>query len=111
MAPNPLSETLLGKRSSTDAGFDAGFDAPVATKKQHYHHQHNIRWKDKLSVPAAFNQSDEAIQNELSRSIALVLEAVGFERADPVALESFRALVEECKRSSQYSSPYSELIL
>ena len=36
----------------------------------------------------------------LTRSIALALEAVGFESADPVAVESFRAETEECTAQS-----------
>jgi hypothetical protein len=37
-----------------------------------------------------------AIDQLLSRSISLVLSHDGMEMADPVALESFRAQVEEC---------------
>ena len=37
------------------------------------------------------------IQSLLTRSVSLALEVVGFEFADPVAIESFRADVQECK--------------
>lgn len=85
------------KRSSFDAGFDADFDAPMPKQRRHHIQHHRIRWRQAVEGEAATTcQDNEAIQSLLSRSIGLALEAVGFERADPVAIESFRAAAEQC---------------
>ena len=83
------------KRTSTDAGFNA----PAFSKSRLM----SIRQHSPLFGQAITDrylgvcQDNELIQSLLSSSIARVLEAVGFEEANPVAVESFRAAVEECK--------------
>ncbi len=82
------------KRNSTTANFDL-----PPTKKQCFRHgrHHKLTWRPDESIrhqlPA---QDEESAQTMLTRSIALALEAVGFQGADPVAIESFRAETEEC---------------
>ena len=99
MAPNPLEDRQTVKRSS----HDAGFDTTAPNKKQRYHHQHFLHWKQDASVSAAFDLDSECISQQLVRSIGLVCEAVGFEASDAGTLESFRALAEECKEQSPFS--------
>ncbi len=82
------------KRNSTTANFDL-----PPTKKQHFRHgrHHKLTWRPDEAIrrrlPA---QDEESAQALLTRSIALALEAVGFQGADSVAIESFRAETEEC---------------
>ena len=85
------------KRTSTDAGHDT-----PAPSKHHiatsYHH-HSLHWRQELpaGISSGVCQDEAVIQSLLAHSIVLALESVGFQLADPVALESFRADVEECK--------------
>ena len=99
MAPIFPDDAHMLKRSSSAAGLDL-----PQSKKQLRHH--GLRWRQELPGPldAPF-QDDEAVQALLTRSIGLALEAVGFESADPVAVESFRALAEECKSMRTYRLP------
>ena len=91
MAPVSLEVPHSLKRTATDAGHHE----PAPSKRRVHH---SIRWQqDTAGLSIATSQDDELIQSLLSRSIVLALEAVGFERADPVAIESFRAEVEECR--------------
>ena len=64
--------------------------------KRHYHHHHEIRGKQQSQLAAVDHDSD-GLDRQLSGSISLVLEAVGFEGADPEALESFSLSVRECE--------------
>jgi hypothetical protein len=85
---------MVVKRTSTEAGFDVS--VPGKQRLIHSYH-HKLHWKQQVSGEAArICQHDAVIQLQLLRAISLALEAVGFEHADPVALESFRAEVEEC---------------
>ena len=94
MVPVALDSSFSKKRSSSDAGFDTVYPSKLRVK----HHQ--LHWKQpEAKYEDSFCQDEEAIQKVLSRSIGLALEVVGFERADPVALESFRLLTEECVSS------------
>lgn len=73
---------------------DAGYHEPAPSKRRIHH---SLHWQqDTAGLSVATCQDDELIQSLLSRSIVLALKAVGFEQADPVAVESFRAEVEEC---------------
>jgi hypothetical protein len=42
-------------------------------------------------------QDERAFQTQLERSLSLILAAEGFDGATPAAMESFRALTEQCK--------------
>jgi len=94
MAPLTVDDVCSQKRNSTTANFHL-----PPTKKQHLRHgrHHKLTWRPdetiRRQLPA---QDEESVQTLLRRSIALVLEAVGFQGADPVAIESFRAETEEC---------------
>lgn len=77
----------------------ADLDAPVAKKRcTGLVHHHRLKWSLDRTGPLFLPcQDEEVIQSLLTRSISLALEAVGFDAVDPVAIESFRAEVEECK--------------
>ena len=80
----------------------ADLDTPAAKKHcSGLAHHHKPKWNLK-TTGLLFSpiQDEEVIQSLLTRSISLALEAVGFEAAEAVAIESFRAEVEECKRVS-----------
>lgn len=63
------------------------------------HHSTNHRQEG--AVESLAGSQDEAFfQAQLQRSISLALSAVGFDAVNPIALEAFRAEVEECKSSS-----------
>ena len=91
MAPVvPLDAPMLKRSSST-----AGLDVPPSKKQLHHH---GLKWRQDL--PDHFEpplQDGEAVHSLLTRALGLALEAVGFEGAEPIAMESFRALAEECK--------------
>ncbi|KAL8805037.1 MAG: hypothetical protein Q9223_005436 [Gallowayella weberi] len=73
------------------------FDIPTAKKRNlaTSHHSSTARYSHGLKLEElAFNGNEEA-ELLLTRSIGLALEAVGFEAAEPLALESFRLAVEE----------------
>lgn len=96
MAPMAINAPSFKRTSTT-----AEFEFPVAKKQNRgtWHH-HKPTWN--LESSRRFNapcQDDKAIQSLLSRSIGLALDAVGFEAAESIALESFRAQVEECTSS------------
>ncbi|KAI9813657.1 MAG: hypothetical protein M1827_003728 [Pycnora praestabilis] len=59
-------------------------------------HRHHIQYKQSLNKEAASVLADDIVpQNLLTRALSLALQEVGFEGAEPVALEMFRAQVEE----------------
>ena len=80
----------------------ADLDVPLAKKRcpGHVHH-HKPRWNP-VSNGEMFSpcQDEAVVQSLLTRAISLALEAVGFGAADPVAIESFSAEVEECNSES-----------
>ena len=93
MAPMAI-DGHSSKRTSTTAEFET----PVA-KKQNIgrSRHHKPSWDPsrsrRLETPY---QDEEAMQALLIRSITMALAVVGFEAAEPTAIESFRADVEEC---------------
>ena len=97
MAPMALYSSHSLKRTSSIAEFDI----PAAKKLNRGSlRHHKLVWD--LQREQRLNtiwQDQEAAQSMLTRSIGLALHAVGFEAADPVAIESFRCDVEECMRS------------
>jgi hypothetical protein len=77
----------------------ADLDAPAAKKRctglvRHHRIKSNLDRNGPLFLPC---QDGEVIESLLTRSISLALEVVGFDAVDPIAIESFRAEVEECK--------------
>lgn len=94
MAPMALEDTHPVKRTSTEAEFDI----PSAKKQNRGSVRHHKPAWD-LQRPTRFaapDQDEEKTQSLLTRSLALALEVVGFDGAEPMAMESFRAAVEEC---------------
>ena len=59
------------------------------------HHQLKNTQQIPVDITAAA-QDDEFFQMQLLRAISIALNAAGFAGVDPTALESFRALAEEC---------------
>ena len=79
----------------------AEFETPPAKKQnrgpiRHHKFIWDIQREQRLDPSW---QDEESLQSLLTRSIRLALEAVGFQAADPDAIESFRGDVEECMRS------------
>ena len=59
---------------------------------------HSIKHKRALAHESANALQDESVaQSQLLRAITLALSAQGYAKVNPVALEEFRAEVEECK--------------
>ena len=97
MAPITLNDPQSLKRTSTNAGFHAPAHSKSCLTSIH-HHSLSFR-PDTLGRQLGICQDNEVIQSLLSSSIVRALEAVGFHEAHPIAVESFRAEVEECERS------------
>ena len=97
MAPITSDNLYALKRTSTAAGHDTL--APSKHRIATSYHHHSLHWRQDLpaGVSSGICQDEAVIQSLLVHSIVLALESIGFEYADPVALESFRAGVEECK--------------
>lgn len=99
MAPMAVYSSHPLKRTSSIAEFDT----PAAKKLnrgplRHHRPLWDLQREQRLNM---LWQDQEAPQSMLTRSIGLALHAVGFEAADPVAIESFRCDVEECMHSSR----------
>lgn len=93
MALLPVNDVYSLKRNA----ITADLDLPPA-KRQHLRlaRHHKLSWVPNEDIRVQSSpQNEESAQFLLTRSIALALEAVGFESADPVAIESFRAETEE----------------
>lgn len=87
--------TPTNKRTSSQAGFEL----PNATKLKQHHstHKRSLKYQQSVDVKASSVCQDyEAVRQQVTRSISLALEAVGFDCAEPLAVESFRNAVEEC---------------
>lgn len=98
MAPIQPQPSL--KRSSTS---DQDLTEPAPKRRQHYHHHHRLR---EPMAPAIATQDSALIDQQLERSIGLVLDNTGFELADPLALGSFRHGVEECMQDYFWDKNY-----
>jgi transcription initiation factor TFIID subunit 8 len=62
---------------------------------------HSVSHQQQLGADALSRSDDAAFYDaQLERAIALALVAVGYDRATPEALESFRGEVEQCTQSS-----------
>ena len=97
MAPISFDEIQTLKRSSLEAGLDEP-EYP-SQKRISFSRHHSVHWRPQATdLAAAVCPDHSAIQSLLSRCIALALDVVGFEHAEPVAIESFRADVQACER-------------
>lgn len=102
MVPALVSSDVPSKRP-TDAS-----DAGNAKQRRHYHHKHEIKVRQEFDPEAAEIPSDgQIVDQQLERAIELVLEVLGFSHAEPLALESFRALAEQCKYDASRRRPGS----
>lgn len=95
MAPMALEDTHPIKRTSTDAEFDIPF-AKKQNRGSLRHHKSawDLQRSSRLAAPGPDGEKPQSL---LTRSLALALEVVGFEGAEPMAMESFQAAVEECR--------------
>lgn len=83
------------KRTSTTADLET----PVAKKQnlvnlRHHQPTWDLSRLGKLDLPCL---EEDLVHSLLTRSIALALKAVGFEAAEPLAIESFGAEAQECR--------------
>lgn len=104
MAPMAIDHSNSLKRNSTVADFPL-----PPSKKQQFRpgRHHKLIWvADGVIRRQEPPQEEESAQELLTRSITLALEAVGFQGADPVALESFRAETEECMEHMSVSNKF-----
>lgn len=85
----PKEDTVSTKGASTVVEFHTLVEKPS--------HHHVSRWNQQASRQSRLPiQDQDAVQFLLTRSIGLALDAVGFTGAEAIAVESFRAEVEEC---------------
>lgn len=87
-----LSSRRPEKRSLPLSSGDT--EEPPSKQQKRTVHQHRVRYKQDVG-PNRILHDDEA-HFLLTRSVALALTVAGFDGAEPVAIESFRAEVEEC---------------
>ena len=99
MALLPAGTNMNLKRSASAAGFH---DLTSTKMRRTQTHLHKLRRRpvESISQVHAFQDHTHS-QTLLERSIALALEAVGFDAAEPLALQSFRMLAEECERPDE----------
>ena len=73
---------------------------PASKKVKRSHVRYNKAKYDlqRAQRQEASIQDERRVQDMLTRSISLALEAVGFEAAETEAVESFRLDTEECTR-------------
>jgi len=89
----------------------AGFGGPPPSKKMKTV-THSIRNQQPNANELAYKIQDESVmQKQLIRSIALGLSAVGYDEVTPIAMESFRAKVDDCKFDSLVHSQNDFLTL
>lgn len=94
MAPMSIDPPSLKRTSTT-----AGLKTPVAKKQnlgnlRHHQPTWDLCRLRKLGPPYL---EEDLVHFLLTRSIALALNAVGFEAAEPIAIESFAAEAQECR--------------
>lgn len=94
MAPMAIDPPSLKRTSTT-----ADLETPVAKKQnlgnlRHHQPTWDLTRLRKLDPPCL---EEDLVHSLLTRSIALALNAVGFEAAEPLAIESFGAEAQECR--------------
>jgi hypothetical protein len=100
MAPLSARSSSPLKRTLPQTGEPAAQASPSKRLRKPYAHHHSFQaYQEEILDQSTFFDR-ESIDQLLRRSIGLVLRHDGFEIADPVALESFRAEVEECELST-----------
>lgn len=94
MAPMAIDPPSLKRTSTT-----AELETPVAKKQnlgnlRHHQPTWDLNRLRKLDPPCL---EEDLVHSLLTRAIALALNAVGFEAAEPLAIESFGAETQECR--------------
>jgi hypothetical protein len=91
LLPDPSRSTM--KRAAESIFFDEAHP-PKRMRQVH----HTIKHRQPFaSESIAGVQNESVFQSQLLRAITLALSAQGYDEAQPLALEAFRAEVEECK--------------
>lgn len=94
------SEDPAIKRSSSSAPGD--LDQAVSKRiKRHYHHHHRLQYPVAPELPEPAITDEVSVDHLMNRSIGQVLREVGFDLADPVALDGFRNAAEECTQATE----------
>jgi len=93
MVPAPAN--MPQKRKSEEAGLadPVRTTAPKLRAREIVHHQ--LRYRQQAAIQSSSVLRQEHCELQLERSIAVALDAVGFEDADVKALAQFRHLIEE----------------
>ena len=90
----------LAGQNGTKRASNFSDDVPPAKKPRNEAaaiKHHKLHYKQPSTVDPTFAPQDPAfIQSQLLRSIVIACGAVGFDSIKATALESFRAVVEEC---------------
>lgn len=110
LLPNSSRSSMKRPAESTFA------DASHPPKRMRQVH-HAIKYKQPLASESTRGiQNENVFQSQLLRAITLALSAQGYDEAQSLALEAFRAEVEECKLKSssisirpQFLTSYSPL--
>lgn len=97
MAPMAIHEQHPLKRTSSQALFDDPVPKKVKNGLKRHKPAFDVQHEHRHDATLQDREAAEAL---LIRSINLALKAVGFEAAEPTALEGFRLLTEECMKNS-----------
>lgn len=87
------------KRSSSFAPEDSDY-ADSKRIKRHYHHHHRLHYPVAPELPEPAIIDEVSVDHLMNRSIGQVLREVGFDLADPIALDGFRNATEECMQAT-----------
>jgi hypothetical protein len=69
-------------------------------QKQMYHHHHRLQHHFKIDLREPTIIDDTAVADLMNRAIGQIVSQVGFDLAEPVAMEGLRFAAEECMTSS-----------
>lgn len=93
---------LTKKRSADEAGIDSNSKPGNSKRKVKRKVHHALKYRQQIKAASLQNcQTEEVSQAMLERSIAIALNIVGFDGAEPAALAGFRLRVEECTMKSR----------
>ncbi len=77
-------------------------DSRPSKRRRIVHHQTHHKQK----LDSNENLPESKVQDLLMRSIGIAMEALGYDAVEPLALEHFRAMVEQCKSHPTIFSEY-----
>lgn len=97
MAPLDPQPTSSSPRKQSSPTPDVKPDPDSKRPKRHYHHHHRLQSPVYTGLQEPAITDDPSVDSLLNMSIARILNEVGFTHSDPVALDSMRNGIEECK--------------